>query len=75
VVWPRLLALPLAALAGLLVRNRELYLFFLRRGGPWFALACIPLHLLYYVYSSLSYVYAWLVHHFGGQRSTRHQHA
>ena len=75
VIWPRLGALPLAALAGLLVWNRELYLFFLRRGGPWFALACVPLHLLYYVYSGLSYLYAWLAHRFGGQPPARHRHA
>lgn len=75
VLWPGLAALPLAALAALLVRNRELYLFFLRQGGPWFALTCIPLHLLYYVYSSLSYLYAWLEHRFGGQPVVRHRHA
>lgn len=75
VVWPRLLALPLAALVGLLLWNRDLYLFFLRRGGPWFALACVPLHLLYYLYSGLSYLYAWLVHRFGGPPPARPRHA
>jgi GT2 family glycosyltransferase len=75
VIWPWLVTLPLAALAGLLVWNRELYLFFFRRGGTWFALACIPLHLLYYVYSGLSYLYAWLAHRFGGQSSARPRHA
>jgi GT2 family glycosyltransferase len=75
VAWPRLFVLPLAALAILLVWNRELYLFFFQRGGPWFALACIPLHLLYYVYSGLSYLYAWLAHRFGGHSSARPGHA
>jgi GT2 family glycosyltransferase len=75
VLWPKLFVLPLAPLAGLLVWNRELYLFFFRRGGPWFALACIPLHLLYYVYSGLSYLYAWLGHRFGGQSPARPRHA
>jgi GT2 family glycosyltransferase len=75
VIWPRLGVLPLAALAGLLVWNRELYLFFFRRGGPWFALACVPLHILYYLYSGLSYLYAWLAHRFGGQSPARTRHA
>ncbi|HEY7648341.1 MAG TPA: glycosyltransferase family 2 protein [Methylomirabilota bacterium] len=75
VVWPRLFVLPVAALAVLLVWNRELYLFFFQRGGMWFALACIPLHLLYYVYSGLSYLYVWLVHRFGSQSSARPGHA
>jgi glycosyltransferase involved in cell wall biosynthesis len=75
VVWPKLFVLPLAALATLLVWNRELYLFFFQRGGTWFALACIPLHLLYYVYSGLSYLYVWLVHRFRSQSSARPGHA
>jgi glycosyltransferase involved in cell wall biosynthesis len=55
-----LAALAAAAVAAVLVLNRRLYGFFFRHGGVVFALACIPLHFLYYLYSGLSYLYAWL---------------
>jgi len=48
----------MGALAGVMVLNRNLYAFFLRQRGIFFAAACIPLHLLYYLYSGLSYLYA-----------------
>lgn len=52
---PQLWPLPLAC-AGLLTwLNRALYLFFLRKRGPWFTLAAIPWHWLYYLYNSLSF--------------------
>jgi len=51
------LALSAAAFLGVLILNRSLYLFFLRQRGLLFALACIPLHFLYYLYSVLSYLY------------------
>jgi hypothetical protein len=50
----------LLAVVGL---NRALYTFFLRRRGMWFTAAAILLHLLYYVYSTLSYVWVWLAVH------------
>ena len=40
--------------------NRDLYIFFTRQRGFHFAVMCIPLHLLYYLYSGLSYLYVWL---------------
>lgn len=46
-----------AALFSVLVLNRQMYLFFFRQRGLPFALACIPLHMTYYLYSGLSYVY------------------
>jgi GT2 family glycosyltransferase len=49
-----------AALVGVVVLNRDLYAFFFRQRGFFFAAACIPLHLLYYLYSGLTYVYVWL---------------
>ncbi len=55
-----LLALSAAALLGVLILNRGLFAFFARQGGLLFAVACIPLHLLYYLYSGLSYLYAWI---------------
>jgi len=54
------LGLSAAALLGTIFLNRDLYAFFLRKRGIFFALACIPLHLLYYLYSMLSYVYVWV---------------
>ena len=55
-----LLALSAAALFGVLILNRKLYTFFLRRRGVLFAAACIPLHFLYYLSSGLGYLYAWI---------------
>ncbi len=54
-----LLAVAVAALAGVVVMNHGLYTFFFRQQGFLFACLCIPLHLLYYLYSGVSYGYAW----------------
>jgi GT2 family glycosyltransferase len=51
------LAISAAGFLGVLVLNRRIYLFFFRKGGLLFALACIPLHILYYLYSGFSYLY------------------
>ena len=48
------------ALATVLVLNRALYAFLFRRGGLAFATVSVGLHMLYYVYSALSYGVAWL---------------
>lgn len=40
-----------AALAGAIVLNRGFYRFLARQHGPMFAVAAIPVHLFYYVYS------------------------
>ena len=55
--WPQALALTALALAGVVFLNRKLYAFFGRQHGILFAAACVPLHLLYYLYSGLSYLY------------------
>jgi GT2 family glycosyltransferase len=49
-----------AALAVILVvaLNRHLFQFLCRTRGRWFALRCIPLHLLYFFYSGTSF--AWV---------------
>ena len=67
-----LLALPWAAAAGcwgalacllaLLGLNRRFYSFCLRVRGPGFLLAAIPLHLLYFFYSSLTYALVAVEH-------------
>jgi len=56
---PRLLVLCGAALLAVLFLNRKLYAFFLRQKGLLFTARCVPLHLLYFVYSGLSYLYVW----------------
>ena len=55
--WPQALALSALALAGVAFLNRKLYAFFGRQHGILFAGACVPLHLLYYLYSGLGYLY------------------
>jgi len=59
VVQPRWLVASAAALLAVGLLNRKLYLTFFRQGGIFFTAACIPLHLLYYIYSGLSYFYVW----------------
>jgi glycosyltransferase involved in cell wall biosynthesis len=58
-IVPRLLVACGVALLTVLFLNRKLYGFFLRQKGLLFTAACIPLHLLYFVYSGLSYLYVW----------------
>lgn len=50
-LWP----LPLLALAGIVVLNRDFYQLCFARGGTGLALAAIPLHGLYFLYSTLCY--------------------
>jgi GT2 family glycosyltransferase len=57
VLQVEMIALSAAALFSVLVLNRRMYLFFFRQRGLPFALACIPLHTTYYLYSGLSYLY------------------
>jgi glycosyltransferase involved in cell wall biosynthesis len=59
VFQPLSLAGSIAAVLGVLVINRKLYFFFFRQQGFFFAAASTLLHLLYYIYSGLSYLYAW----------------
>jgi hypothetical protein len=58
-VRPELLIGSAAALLGVAALNRRLYAFFFRQRGFVFTAACIPLHLLYYLYSGLSYFCVW----------------
>ena len=55
-----LLALSAAALLGVVILNRRLYTFFFRQRGLFFSIGCIPLHLLYFLYSGISYLYVWI---------------
>ncbi|HUP02231.1 MAG TPA: glycosyltransferase [Gemmatimonadota bacterium] len=54
--WNVALLVPaVVAGSGLLVGNRDVYRFFARRRGGWFALRAIPLHWLYYLYCAVAF--------------------
>jgi GT2 family glycosyltransferase len=57
---PMLLAPAAAALAAVVILNRSLYAFFVRLRGVRFTAAVIPIHLLYYLYSTGSFAWVWL---------------
>ncbi len=46
----------LLALVAVIATNGPLWRFFIRVRGPWFALRAIPMHLLYYLLSGISFV-------------------
>lgn len=58
--WPALAAVATVAFVGIVVLNRALYAFLYRQRGLTFALACIPLHVLYFVCSGAGFVYGTL---------------
>jgi glycosyltransferase involved in cell wall biosynthesis len=62
VLWPAVLLGSLVCLVGILILNRDLYLFFLRHRGVLFMLRAIPVHLMYYLYSGGAFVTCWLRH-------------
>ena len=59
-IWPILAVLSSAAALSAL--NAPLYLFFLQRGGPRFALCAAALHVAYLLYSSLVFAILLLAH-------------
>ena len=71
VASPPWLLLSAAALLGVIALNRKLYRFFYRPRGARFAAACIGLHFLYYLYSGLSYLYAWVEFQLRGKLAMR----
>jgi glycosyltransferase involved in cell wall biosynthesis len=61
-----------ALLALIILLNRSLYAFFLRKKGLLFLTGAIIWHMLYYVYSGIVFVYCWIryrLFHFGGRAS------
>ena len=50
----------LMLLVNLLMLNRKIYFFYAQRKGLRFMLRVIPLHLLYYLYSSMSFAFCWI---------------
>ncbi len=70
-VFQNLLAAAIAGglLLAILILNRDLYRFFAKQRGWWFAVRAVPLHLLYYLYSVLGFVIGYAAHH--GASSTQ----
>jgi glycosyltransferase involved in cell wall biosynthesis len=54
------LAAGILILGVVLLLNGPFFSFLLRERGALFATKCVPLHLLYFFYSGLSYAYVWL---------------
>ncbi len=50
----------LAIVLALVALNFDLYRFFFRKRGVWFTLRALPLHWLYYLYSSAAFAYVML---------------
>jgi hypothetical protein len=57
------------ALGAVLIINRRWFGFLRRERGIAFSLMCVPLHLLYFLYSGLSVIYVWLALHVGSASS------
>jgi glycosyltransferase involved in cell wall biosynthesis len=66
-------AMPLLALIVLL--NRSLYAFFLRKKGLIFLTGVIFWHMLYYIYSGIVFVYCWIRYRIlpSGRRTSLHE--
>ncbi len=59
-LWHRLfLIIILSCLLGLIAINKDFYNFFLRCKGFWFTLFVFPMHLLYFLYSTVGFLYSW----------------
>lgn len=52
----------------LVVLNLDFYRFLFRKRGLTFAALSFFMHMLYYVYSGLTFVWCWTVHAFSGKR-------
>ncbi len=55
-----LIVLPVAALVAVVILNRNLFVFLRKQRGFGFAIVCVQLHLLYFLYSGLSYLFVWV---------------
>jgi hypothetical protein len=64
-LWHRLRFVFLALLLTLVVLNSQFYVFLAGARGKLFAMAAIPFHLLYFVYSGVAFVVALIRHSLG----------
>lgn len=60
VPFARIALLALIISAALLILNRDVYGFFIRKRGLGFTLLAIPMHLFYYLYSGASFAVCWI---------------
>lgn len=69
--YTKFYSIPAAPAAGLFLSflfvsflfiNRKLYSFYARKKGLRFMVQVIPLHILYYLYSGISFVYCWVTY-------------
>jgi GT2 family glycosyltransferase len=65
------LAAMLVACAFVILLNRRFYLFLLRARGLGFALRAVPLHLCYYFYSGVTFVFCWIWEQFSSAIAAR----
>lgn len=56
----RIAVFALILAAALLILNRDVYGFFIRKRGLGFTLLAIPMHLFYYLYSGASFAFCWI---------------
>ncbi|MBI2470079.1 MAG: glycosyltransferase [Planctomycetes bacterium] len=54
--------LSLIILTNILILNQKLYNFYTRKRGIIFTIKAIPFHILYYLYSGVSFVFCWIVY-------------
>lgn len=59
-VWTPLLWISGAVITATILLNKSLFAFFFRQRGLMFACGCIPLYLLYYLYSGIAFLIVWM---------------
>jgi glycosyltransferase involved in cell wall biosynthesis len=59
-VWTPLLLVSGMVIPAIIILNRSLFAFFFRQRGLLFACGCIPLYLLYYLYSGIAFLIVWM---------------
>ncbi len=67
-LWLRLQFVFLGLLLTLVALNDQFYVFLASTRGTLFALAALPFHLLYFVYSGVAFMVALIRHGFDGLR-------
>jgi hypothetical protein len=58
IAWAAVFALIIAA--ALIMLNRDVYGFFMRKRGMGFTLLAVPMHLFYFLYSGASFALCWI---------------
>jgi len=59
-VWTPLLLVSGTVISATIILNRSLFAFFFRQRGLIFACGCIPMYLLYYLYSGIVFLIVWI---------------